>query len=499
MHANLPESVRIYRRPGFVVACFAVICLAWAFVVAPFGGPDEPSHFLRSAAMARGQLTGAPQPNKADGILYWETMVDLDPRFDAANAFPVCFRQNPSAPTCGFSFVTPGDENRPATKPVQVDVGLYPPAPYLITAVGTVFGPRMWSLYAARLCNAAACLVLLMFAYQSARRRPGLGEIGLLLILTPAIFFFASTVNPSGLELAGALAAWYLTVELWQQPVRTRRLSIQLAIALSVCALARPLGPLLVGTIIACTVLASKLTVHEAILRLRQRLVATAVVAASVVVSVAWYLAKFSANTGRALAGSVQVSALDQLKQGVGFLPALLRDAVGNFGWLDTPAPFAAWFPWLVALGVVGFFGLRNASSQRLRVGASTALFAAAAVMLSALFQSYTLFHFPALQTRHYLPFALGFFVLVMDKVPALTARGRTYALWAWAAAQIICLGQTARRYLYGLATPSHALAPGLAPWHPPLPIWGVVVLGAAAICGVAFSLQAPALTSTAT
>ena len=498
-----PErSARIYTRPSFLVACLALVCLAWAFVIPPFGGADEPGHFIRAAAMARGQLTGAPEVNTPDGILYWRTQVRLDPRFDAANAFPVCFRFRTAEPACGFYFVTPGDENRPATASIPVDVGLYPPAPYLLPAIGTVFGPRLASLYASRLLTAAGCLVLLAFAFAAAQRRRSFASTGLLLIVTPAIFFFSSTVNPSGFEICGALAAWYLMIDFWNEAVgdtandtandagrdlgHSRLFGVQTAVALVVCAVARPLGPLLVGAIVGCTLLASGLSLRHGWRRVAQRPLVAISVGIATALSLVWYVTMFSRNTHRALAGPAPLSIGQQLRQGLSFFPELLRDAIGNFGWLDTPAPRTVWIPWVVALGILSIVGLVYSPSKRHAAGAMGALVIAIGVMVSALFQSYTLFHFLALQARHYLPFALGFFVLLMDHITALKPIARRVLIWAWAGAQSLCLAQAARRYLYGIANPRHPLEPGLVPWQPVLPVWGMVALGTVSAGAVA-------------
>ena len=488
------RSARIYTKPSFLVACLALLCLAWAFVIPPFGGADEPGHFLRSAALARGQLTGEPEVNKPDGILYWRTQVRLDPRFDAANAFPVCFRFHTAKPACGYYFATPGDENRPATASIPVDVGLYPPAPYLLPAIGTVFGPRLASLYSSRLLTAAGCLVLLSFAFAAAKRRRSFTSSGLLLIVTPAIFFFSSTVNPSGLEICGALAAWYLMIEFWKESVdhaannagRTRSFGAQTALALVVCAVARPLGPLLVGAIVGCTFVASGLTLRAGWRRVAARPLVATSTAIATTFSLVWYVTMFSRNTHRALAGEAKLSTGQQLREGLRFFPELLRDAIGNFGWLDTPAPRTVWIPWVGALCILSVVGLRYSPSKRHAAGAISALAIAIGVMVSALFQSYSLFHFLALQARHYLPFALGFFVLSMDHLPALRPTARRVLTWAWAGAQGLCLAQAARRYLYGIANPRQPLEVGLVPWQPALPVWAMVALGTIACAAVA-------------
>ena len=42
------------------LTAFAIIGCTWAFAIARYGGPDEPAHIIRSAAVAHGDLVGQP-------------------------------------------------------------------------------------------------------------------------------------------------------------------------------------------------------------------------------------------------------------------------------------------------------------------------------------------------------------------------------------------------------------------------------------------------------
>ncbi len=170
-------------------------------------------------------------------------------------------------------------------------------------------------------------------------------------------------------------------------------------------------------------------------------------------------------------------------------MPGLLRDIVGNFGWLDAPAPFAAWFPWLCALAIFVAVALTKAP-RRVKLAAGASLAAACAVILGALTQSYRLFHFPALQTRHYLPFAYGLVVLLAVARPLpLGRRARRWVIVGWASAHALCLAHTARRYLYGLANPAQPIDAGLVAWQPPVQVWLMVAFGALSAVVIAVNL----------
>ncbi len=291
-----PRVIALLRRRATLGLAVASLCLSWVLVVAPFGGADEPGHFLRSAAMLRGQLTGEPEVNPPDGILYWRTRVTLDRPWDEANTFPTCYRFRSQAPACQHSFMPVGIDPDADTA-VPLDVGLYPPTPYLIPAAGTVFGPRLISLYASRLLNATACVALLAMAFAAARRRGPSGVLALMAVTTPALVFVASTVNPSGLEMSAAVAAWFLTAEFFAGSTARRSTVGQLAVALCACALARPLGPALVAVILGCCWLASGQSLRDAVKLLRNHLGASLAVAVASGFSLLWYLAKFAPPT----------------------------------------------------------------------------------------------------------------------------------------------------------------------------------------------------------
>jgi hypothetical protein len=75
------------RSAAFVGAALFSLMVVWSFITPLFSGPDEPSNFIRSAAVIRGEWVGENYPASIEKS-YWSTYVDIDPQFGTANAIP---------------------------------------------------------------------------------------------------------------------------------------------------------------------------------------------------------------------------------------------------------------------------------------------------------------------------------------------------------------------------------------------------------------------------
>ena len=50
------------------MCAFAIIGCTWAFAAGRYGGPDEPAHIIRAAAVAQGDLLGNRSPDSSRAI-----------------------------------------------------------------------------------------------------------------------------------------------------------------------------------------------------------------------------------------------------------------------------------------------------------------------------------------------------------------------------------------------------------------------------------------------
>ena len=86
--------------------------------------------------------------------------------------------------------------------------GRFPPTPYGVLGLPSLVNDSNAGVYLMRLWGAALCGALFASALSSLReaRVPWLAVTGLAFALTPMVFFVASLVNPSNLEIAGGVA-----------------------------------------------------------------------------------------------------------------------------------------------------------------------------------------------------------------------------------------------------------------------------------------------------
>ena len=146
---------------SFGVAVFALMAV-WSLMTPLFSGPDEPSNFVRSAAVVRGEWVGdnvLPAPLKS----YWTTTVNIDPQFGAANNIPWCFAPFSDRPGCGSRL----EDTQVTDIPAWTNMGRYPIASFFISGIGTVFGAQDLSVRAARLMMSLACALLIAVSLQS--------------------------------------------------------------------------------------------------------------------------------------------------------------------------------------------------------------------------------------------------------------------------------------------------------------------------------------------
>jgi hypothetical protein len=167
--------------------------------------------------------------------------------------------------------------------------------------------------------------------------------------------------------------------------------------------------------------------------------------------------------------------------------------AVGVFGWLDSPIGEEAF---LVAMVLTGFVVLLALVSTHRRLVASTALAVAALIVTPVAFG---LVRFPYLQGRYLLPIWVGTLLIAGasasfgDTGVGFNRRASRLVLAAWAAVHLIAGIQNLRRYAVGRSGSWNFLTD--ADWHPDtMPNWAAagayVVAVTIAVVGFAVVLR---------
>ena len=442
-----------------------VLHLVWALSMPLFSGPDEPANFIKAAAVARGELIGENYPANLQ-VSYWMTVVDIDPRFANAHSVPTCFAFKSDQPACSAPLEEFGPaEGRPAT-----NVGRYPPLAPAIAGVGTVFGVSDWSVIGARLVLAATCSFLIMLGILAFRRR-GVSGAAVLFAFFPGTVFFASTMGPSGLEIAGAIALWcgLLSVD---DATSSRVVSWAVLFGGIAVIGARPIGFVVYGIIVAIAALA--IAGPSAMCRrFRGAFMTHAVAIFSMVL---WYFVVYDAQSSSSLVEGTEGMALTrQITHGIESIPRMIDESFGNFGWLDTPMPRLALYL-LIGLIASGMsVGLRRANSRTLGAIA-LAVVAVGSMVVVIDVNYYGLFRLFGVQGRHVAPIMVGAILIATSRLTCQVVRDRVFAV-SWA----LLLGWSAwaalRRYTVGIR-PDNVFDMFSTPqWTPTLGLWPSLTL----------------------
>ena len=398
---------------------------------------------------------------------------------DQLRAVSGCFAFKPAVSAgCSPSFTGSREPGRVSTR-----AGLAPPLYYALTGAPLRTFPSSRGLYAARLVSAsiAAALVATAITLASRSRSPLL-IAGIVVAWTPMSLFLTGVLSPNGLELAAALLLWVSAAIFLSSRDDARPdplLAAGLGLACSAYALSRQLSPLWVLLTLVCLApLLTRSRLRQLVRRSGMRL-AMALSAASIAAATLWLVGMRPLTSPRGSRGPEQ-STFDAVATSFGRLGVLYRQAIGTFGWLDTPSPNVVVWTWtgLLATLLVIAFAL---GGRRWKV--SLALCAITTIVVPPLIEaSQVEVQGLVWQGRYTLPLAMGLPILA-GRAADLSARN--VADWAAIAKVVVLLAVpmqgvayyvALRRYAVGVFGPVWFV--GSSQWQPPIPTWSLLVLG---------------------
>ena len=448
------------RAPWLAAAVLLfLVTAAWSVAIPLMGSPDEPSHVIKAAAVARGQWSGEvgglPTDTTRPGA---GTTVLLPADYRAAALLPNCFAFQPDeAADCQQDVPPSGGE----LVPVETFAGQYPPLYYAMVGWPSLVLGAEASTYAMRLVSAALTAGLVTWGAYRLARVPGhrLALWGVAAAVSPMTLFLGGTVNPQGLEIALAFAFWCTCLALVSPGARVTTAGIvQAAVAGALLVNVRTSSPFwaLVVVVVALVVAApgrwGEIVRHPAT---RWAAVGAAVASAA---AVAWVLVHGNVVTGGGLYpqyGDVQYAALRIAGRGEQYL----ANMVGDFGWLDAPAPPLTTIAWYVAVGALVLVGLSLTGGPRQKAGLLLLL----AVVAGAPFALQVPTAADAgliWQGRYALPIAVGVpllaaLLLVREQPQVRAALHRTArgSLLVILVAHVAAFYWASRRYAEGLVT----------------------------------------------
>ncbi|MDE0929026.1 MAG: DUF2142 domain-containing protein [Acidimicrobiales bacterium] len=361
---------------GFFLLVFPLM-VVWAVTNPMFASPDEPAHMVRAQGIVRGQFDG---PYKVDGIPVDDIKC-------------LAFHPEVSADCMTLEWAeAPTFEDSTATN--------YPPLFHFLAGLPSLFVHGLTGAYVMRLWLALICssLLALAGAILFVRYPSRFMFLGWALSVTPMVLFLSATVNPSGLAVALGAVIWASGMVLADPGTETdkRRLKQVLAVSAAAFLLVRRDSLLWLGAIGVSLVALNP----AALLAFRGRSkAAVGGVVAAVSTGLLWVVPTWSVlsagNNGRSRWASIPNDTYAYVKQ-----------AVGWFGWLDTPLSDAVMAAALVILGSFLLLGLSAATAGIMRalLAVGTLVF-----LIPLVFAE---FRYPYFQGRYYLPLAIGGFFL---------------------------------------------------------------------------------------
>lgn len=456
---------------GVGTLVFALSAL-WALATPPMAGPDEPSHVVKAAAVARGQVFGTPNPVEQSldrpGA---GTLVRLPSDYLEATALPNCFAFQQDVPAS----CQPDDLDEPAGQ-VQVETfaGQYPPLYYALVGWPSLFLDASASIVAMRLVSALLAAALLTWGSALLLSAPVAGPrtTGLLVAVSPMVLFLAGTVNPAGFEIAAAFCLWAagLRLAVGTGPVERAPL-VAAGVAAALLIGSRATGPVWAAAILVVLLVAAPGGRWRTVLAHRDTRWVGPLVVLATALSGAWIVTHGGVVTTRGLFPQYedpQVALLDVLGNSWSYM----QNIIGNFGWLDAPAPPLTFTLWLVALGalLVGALASRAPARSRAALGLVLLGTAAAPVVLQLPTAADTGLIW---QGRYVLPLAVGVPLLAGVLLPTrpddvLDHQVRTARLVSVVVlvAQVGAFWWGSRRYAEGLQGQLITLAPD---WSSPV------------------------------
>ncbi|WP_165906080.1 DUF2142 domain-containing protein [Agromyces badenianii] len=454
----MPRHPRVRATPSrwlvFAISwmLLGVLSVGWAVTTPVSASPDEPAHMVKAASVARGQLVGD-----------WSELgqVVQVPLYIAYTHSRTCTAFEPGR-SADCQVEIGGDTSGLVDS--TTTAGLYNPVYYGLIGWPTLFIGDVSGVYVMRIVSAVLASLFLAFAACVAftLRRRSTPLAALAIGSPPMLFFLSGAVNPNAVETTATIAAFAAMMAIVRQPDRTLlpERSLILMASAAVAVNTRAVSPLwvLIALVIPL-VLAGWPRVRELA---RSRWVQASIVVVAVATGFAVFWTVHSATLpGQRLenfqeypgAGTSPVSGfIHMVRELLGYSQAM----VGNFGWLDTPAPLVVYFIWAVLSGAL-IFGAISILRGRSLV-AAIALIAAFVVVPAAIQGVYVTNGGYIWQGRYNLAlFAIlcyGLGQLIAERLSESNTQLKRRALalvWVgWAYAQLVCFAIALQRYAVG-------------------------------------------------
>ncbi|MBD8468412.1 DUF2142 domain-containing protein [Plantibacter sp. CFBP 8798] len=332
----------------FLVAFVAILAptALWA-LASPIGSiPDEPSHAIRAAAVARGQLVSEPWDKNP-------TLAEATVPENIANAHDlVCFAFDAEKTADCQDAVRDRDQDLVAT---GSSAGLNSPVFYALVGWPSLFLEGDAAFYGMRLAGAALCSLALaiMVMQLTLLARFRWAVVGGIVAITPMVLYLGGSINPNGLEAAAAGGLFATLLATFRGRQLGRRLWEQAGLALLTASFLLTGRSISLLWVLVIAIVAMLLGSRERTLELLRKPAAWALIGGLAVVgllTVLWYVFPpvYGAETepGKPSIVGLAFVFVFTLLQTVDFVFGM----IGFFGWVDTGAPSLTIAAWIGAI-----------------------------------------------------------------------------------------------------------------------------------------------------
>ncbi|MFF2273361.1 DUF2142 domain-containing protein [Agromyces sp. NPDC058136] len=392
-----PRPGRPSTAPTFWIAfaIFGTLAILWSLASPVFSVPDENAHATKAVAQVRGQVIGYTVP----GVKH--IVVDLPEGFEYDTNI-LCFATQPTrSAECGGAEFGAGV----GTSTFNTWVGAYNPIYYYLVGWPSLFTDGNAAVYAMRIASSLLGALMLAAAFQVsvAGKRARWMPLALAFVAAPMNLYLLGSVNPNGAELGSAILLWAALLRLLETFDRRAPSGVDdegatlprwylwamVTVASVILVNARALGPLWLVVIVGLCFIASGWPAVRGLFTNGRSYIWLSAIALGGLFSLGWTLSGGSLSNQAEPSDAPLVGAtfLQGFLYTVRMTPHFLQQAIGYFGWLDTPLPVAAYWLFVAAFGVLLLLVFAAARRRSMLVLGSVLL---AAFLVPALVQGYS-------------------------------------------------------------------------------------------------------------
>jgi hypothetical protein len=340
-------------RPFFrIFALLALLTSLWSLATPLMAYPDEPSHTIKAAAVARGQFTVQEGQSFGHGV-----HVQV-PSYIANLSAQTCtaFKRDVTA-ACAPAI--PMDDNYLTIG--VTSAGLYNPMYYWLVGLPSLFLTGAPAIIGMRIASALLCTAFLAAGITALTklRKPKWPVAAAAVAGTPMVLFLSSGINPNSLEVAATMAAFCGLLVCLESSRRLSKVKPAIAtVGISVAVLANTRNVSLLWLVIAFVV-AVAFYGFRSLGRLFQNrtvLITAGLMVIGVGLGLLWIVLMLFAPGSTAAAPEGITNLVAGVRPHQAFLTMIDRafdfvpQYIGIMGWLEVPAPQAVIQFWSMLL-----------------------------------------------------------------------------------------------------------------------------------------------------